>query len=563
MVYADEVMTTSPKKLSENIFRCAQRPDNDSLLSTLRYSCDLANAVLAALSSARYAITEQSMKKIPSETDRLRHYEIRGVLSRHELQTNARVTPSFTLRAVAGVDKSNSKIGPNASFPGKILSPSYLILEMHLRLNALHSVTPSGGLPNEPTQGVEDFVNELLGGLWRSLSDCQFTSFVAWNEAVVKHLTDSFSRSKFGQYLELEGMRVISGRTVLRGSQSLQWIHESPRLKESMYGFSLGKGPESHMLKLRHERSLEAGGIGAVPMSVPTHHLPVGEGKLSFARAHAHKESHDTAKIAAYPHTLDISVASNVQMTLTAPTIAARFEQILARSITRDFPSVLDGFLSVLQSLPPNITDPLTVRISRDSPTLSTSRAGNSPWPTHQMDLEKGTASDSVKVSMYADLQRVFQLGFSGGKWGNRQIQVKGVLLQLSAIDAAAVNSLRNVPWSEQVSIEQEMNNLATNAATIVRKVCEGVKFDDAATVPGYLAEAVLRVVLPLTAGFVLESVSMEVVIGDDPVTLTKTVSVADLDARIRTLESHISPIDHVELPSGYRSTVSWQHVNL
>ena len=75
-------------------------------------------------------------------------------------------------------------------------------------------------------------------------------------------------------------------------------------------------------------------------------------------------------------------------------------------------------------------------------------------------------------------------------------------------------------------------------------------------TVTGYLAEAVLRVVRPLTAGFVVESVSLDVVIGDDLVTLTKTVSVADLEARICAPKSYKSPIDHVNLPSGYHATV-------
>lgn len=205
----------------------------------------------------------------------------------------------------------------------------------------------------------------------------------------------------------------------------------------------------------------------------------------------------------------------------------------------------------------------MTVKISRDAPTLSAYRASSSPYLTHSVELKKGIAPDSVKVHMHTDLQRSFQLRFNSKEWKDRRIQVKGILFQISPIDAAAIDSLLASHISEQINIEQEMSNLATNAANIVQKVCDGVKFDDVTTVTGYLAEAVLRVVRPLTEGFVLESVSMEVVIGDDLVTLTKTVSVADLAARARAPEYRTLPLDHVELPSGYQATVSQVLIDL
>ena len=217
---------------------------------------------------------------------------------------------------------------------------------------------------------------------------------------------------------------------------------------------------------------------------------------------------------------------------------------------------MLDSFLAVLQNLPTDIADPMTVRISLDAPTFSRGHANNSLLPADSVEFKKSTASDSVKVSIRTDLQRSFQLHFNSEGWEARQIQVKGILFQISPIDATAVDSLLGHSFSEQVGIEQETNNLATNAATIIQKVCEGVKFDDVTTVTGYLVEAVLRVVRPLTPGFVLDSVSMEVVIGDDSVTLTKTVSKADLEARIRAPKAYIPPLDHVELPSGYQATV-------
>ena len=256
-------------------------------------------------------------------------------------------------------------------------------------------------------------------------------------------------------------------------------------------------------------------------------------------------------------------MASNAETKLTASAIALRFEKIQDRSVARDLPRVLGSFLNVLQHLPTNIADPMTVRISHDASMISSVRASSSHYPTHSVELKKGTCSDSVKITMHTDMQRAFQLSFNSMGWENRRVQVKGIMFQLSPIDAVMVSSLLDGPLLEQVSIEQEMNNLTTNAATIVQKVCEGVKFDDVTTVTGYLAEAVLRVVRPLTPGFVLESVSLDVVIGDDLVTLTKTVSVADLEARIRAPTSYESPIDHVATPSGYQATVSVKQTGL
>ena len=268
-MYTDEVLTITSEELSEKISRCVPRPDNYDLLSTLRHSCDLANAVLSELPSAQHAITEQ---KTALCTSSVRHWELRVVLSRQDLQTSTKNIPSFTLRAVTKVHKSVTKIGPCATFRGKAPSLSPLAFEMHLRPKALQFAALLGGSADEPTHGVEDFVNELLDGLWHSLRGCQFTSFVSWNEAVVMHLRDSFSRSKFDRYLELEGIRVVAERSGGRSdSQSFQWVHEPPCLKASLHVVPLDQTP---VLKLRHLRCPDAAKTADVPESVSTHHLP-------------------------------------------------------------------------------------------------------------------------------------------------------------------------------------------------------------------------------------------------------------------------------------------------
>ncbi|GAB7334445.1 hypothetical protein MBLNU13_g06447t1 [Cladosporium sp. NU13] len=462
----------------------------------------------------------------------LSQWELATLVSRKDPHSSTENISSFVLSVVTNPNKQLKNIGPR-SFPG----PLTLNVELHLRPKTSPLLAAIGKSVDEPRQSVDEFVRELLDDLQQSVFVCKFTSVVFLNEAVAMHLKDSFGRSKYNQYLELESVRVLSGWQV-SGNQ-IRWIHEPPTLNASLYEFSLGKGIESHMIDLRHRKSPEVAEVEATPATS------------------AQNVSNEKVKIRIHPYTLDLSVASNAQTNFTPSAIASRFEQGLARNNASDLPSMLDSFLAVLPSLPNNFPDPMSVRISQDASPLSTSHASSSSQLSHSVEFKKGTGHDSVKVSMHTDLRRSFQLRFSSEEWSDRRIQVKRVLFQLSPIDAVAVNSLLNSPLSEQVNIEQEMNNLATNTATIVQKVCEGVKFDDITTVTGYLAEAVLRVVRPLTEEFVLESVSMEVVIGDDPVTLTKSVSLADLAARTRTPERHTSPLDHVELSSGYQATQS------
>jgi hypothetical protein len=215
---------------------------------------------------------------------------------------------------------------------------------------------------------------------------------------------------------------------------------------------------------------------------------------------------------------------------------------------------MLDSFLTISQDLPTSSEDDITVKISHGASALP---APTLTWPTHFMEFKKDTASKSINVSIHIDLQRSFQLRFNSKEWKDRQIQVKRISFQTSPLDTVTIKSLLDQPVSKQVSIKQEMDHLATNATAIVRTVCEGVKFDDVTTVTGYLAEAALRVVRPLTTGFLLERVSIDVVIGDDLVTLTNTISVADLRARSHASGGYTSPSDYVDIPSGYQATVS------
>jgi hypothetical protein len=266
-IYTNE--STILPELSEEVSRYVQQPDNEGLLSTLRYSYGLAKAVLSAWPSAQLAIIEQGATGSIPKGRRLRNWTIRGALSRRGLQSSTNDFPSFNLRAVTGMQGVRSHIGPSAAMT-KGESMWSLTLDLRLRPKILPPAGPFSESADISTQPVEDLVSKLVEDLWRSLRGQQFTSFVSWNEAVVTHLQSSFGRSEFDQYLELEDVRVVSER-ILPHSHTLQWIHEPLSLTASLQGWHLGNDSLSQVLKLR-QRSPETVENEAAPMSVSLQH---------------------------------------------------------------------------------------------------------------------------------------------------------------------------------------------------------------------------------------------------------------------------------------------------
>ena len=250
-------------------------------------------------------------------------------------------------------------------------------------------------------------------------------------------------------------------------------------------------------------------------------------------------------------------MAPNSQAQLTLSAIASRLEASCAGGTPVGLRSMLDSFKTVSRDLPTNTIDHMSLRISRDASALPKTDVRTSDWPEHFMELKMGTDSESVSVSIHTCSERSFQLHFRDGNWKPRRIQVKRILFQTSPIDAVALNTLQDSPLSKQASIEQEMNHLSKSATSTIRKVCGAVAFDDVTTVTGYLAEAVLRVVRPMTKGLIFERVSMDVVIGDDSVTLTRAVSLADIRTRADMSSGHKTRTDDVSSLSGYQANVS------
>jgi hypothetical protein len=268
LIYADKWTPNPFDQLKEELPRHVQQPDNDDLRSTLRYSYRLAKAVLSALPSAQLALIVQGATGDVPKRKRLRNWAIRSVLSRRDLQSSTNDFPSFNLRVVTNMDGVLSNIGPSAATSG-LSSPWDLILDLHLRPKVSPPVAPHGESADKSTQPVEDLVSGLVEDLWSSLRGRQFTSVVSWNEAVVMYLTSSFGRSKFGQYLELEDMRVVS-TLGSPGTHILRYIHDPPSSTANLQGWHLGNDSLFNVLKLR-QRTATTIENEAAPMLVSLH----------------------------------------------------------------------------------------------------------------------------------------------------------------------------------------------------------------------------------------------------------------------------------------------------
>lgn len=257
------------------------------------------------------------------------------------------------------------------------------------------------------------------------------------------------------------------------------------------------------------------------------------------------------------PYDVHLSVIAQPQMPASPSDIANHFEKQHSESFSKDLVSVFDCFHAVVQKFPKHVKDPVTLKISKEAPAVRTKPKDSNSSPAFDLELRQATAAGSISASLHVYLQRSFWLALKPMIWKERLLKIKKIIFHMSPVDDAAMASLRNSPSQEKPRIAHEASHLADRASMIVEQVCGAVEFDDVALVPGMLAEAVLRVVRPQTTCFKLERVSVDVVVGDDPVILTKTVSLPDLGAPFSQPQRYIPAVDHVECPSRYFSNVT------
>lgn len=256
--------------------------------------------------------------------------------------------------------------------------------------------------------------------------------------------------------------------------------------------------------------------------------------------------------------TVEISAIAQSRSPYTLSDVAGCFENRFSDPHSKDLASVLDSFRAVVQMLPQEAKDPVTIVISQEAPESRTERKDPDSRPAFSFELKKADNAGYVNVLLHVSPQDSFQINFKQPVWKTRSIQMKQMSLRLSPLNGAAMAVSRNSTTQDQPTIVDEAHHLVDRALSVIGQVCEAVEFDDVALVPGMLAEAVLRVIRPKTTFLKLEQVSVGVVVGDDPITLTKTVSVTDLDVSPSQPQRYVPHVDSLHVPSRYSSNITY-----
>ena len=218
---------------------------------------------------------------------------------------------------------------------------------------------------------------------------------------------------------------------------------------------------------------------------------------------------------------MDISVSGSEATDL--PVIAHRFEQKCEESSLKGLSSAIDGFGAVLCDTPPEDVNSLLVRVSPRETSRNAADSANCTQdaenPLRSIELWKDVSTDRIMTSVAVRLHNSFNMRFREAVWDNRPVIVQQMIFQMVPVDL--------IPPTKAVvgGLTEEVKHLSTSALNILGRVCDGVHFDDVTKIPKMLTEALLRMVKPLTTSLKLDQVALSVVMGDDPVAITTTVT--------------------------------------
>lgn len=236
------------------------------------------------------------------------------------------------------------------------------------------------------------------------------------------------------------------------------------------------------------------------------------------------------------------------------PIMARHFEAHCANSALMGLPTLIGGLAACLKVLPADIVDSFRIKTYHQSsgPGLSTDydrRNHPTAHPPHSVEIYSGHSIASINASIDASIDKSLQLRFNDATSEDCSLQVRNIIFGLAPIDISPTSSTFDAPEQKGFTTEQEIDHLVASASSVLGKVCDGVRFDDVTKVPRMLAEAILRVVRPLTMFAKIEQVSLRMTIGDDPLVLIKTVSQEDLSAEKHSPESVVEPQASIVLP--------------
>jgi hypothetical protein len=494
--------TESLRPQWQEIVARTRTPDGDAL-SVLQYLHSLVKQGLVAWPSADSAILKLTSDEGGGRilwTLHCASYRNDSLRSRVEI-------PDFILRFGTKTSKTHHKIGSHLPSNERLLFD----LSLQAKANFIEH-TAKATIDRDPAHTISFAVTEMIDGIRKDLLHRTLTSNVSLSETAVQSIERNFRSSILHKYVELKGVK--ASETYERPSGRVEGCHERLWQEAAPSSTSIGK-PVLLSEKLCPSTSSSA---TANPQHLKLVRMlePKSEQELIDSRvqaSHGIFEHGNTDILVSSSETTDLSV------------IARRFEEKCEQSSLKGLSSIIDGFGAVLRDTPHEHVESLRVGISpgQQSGKHQAVDFGNhtrvAEQPLQRIELWKDVSTDSIMTSLTLRLHKPFKMRFRGAVWDNRPVVVRQIEFQMTPLA---------VPLKEKVVVAgliEEVQHLATGALAILDQVCDRVRFDDVIAVPKMLTEAVLRIVKPLTTSLKLDQVALSVVMGDDPVTITTTVT--------------------------------------
>ncbi|KAM0715071.1 hypothetical protein Q7P37_009536 [Cladosporium fusiforme] len=380
------------------------------------------------------------------------------------------VDSSFSLRVNLPWSSRICKVGPynRPSFAPEIEA------ELHLQpkssqMSLFTDVCPNQSFAN--TDVARNWlplqVEHIALAFRKAIGGRSFGSPSLFIETAAVHIESAFNQSQLSQYLDLKRTNVY-----LRGMGAL------PAAKE----------------------------YAGEEISLRDHQNPEG--------AEVYTIDSDNQKAIGYS-TLGISLTNGSTISAsTSRMLAQAIESNCAKSGLAGLASIIDGVCGAVGDLPSHVAstvvfeDPVS-SVGPSSVYGDDREASQTRLTTHSVELETDNSSGPTGVAIKSIFQKKLSAKLRGSRRSSYGIEVTGIVLKMAAVNTLKLAASSEYVATRHITAGEETTGLVQRSCAVLDRICAEVDFDDFTSVPDMLAEAILRVVSPLTPSLQIEEVSL------------------------------------------------------
>lgn len=212
--------------------------------------------------------------------------------------------------------------------------------------------------------------------------------------------------------------------------------------------------------------------------------------------------------------TLGISLTNgSTTSASTSRMLAQAIESNCAKSGLAGLASIIDGVCGAVGDLPSHVASTVVFEgpvtsVGPSSVYGDNREASQMRLTTHSVELETDNSSGPTGVA----IKSIFQKKLSAKLRGSRSsygIEVTGIVLKMAAVHKLTLAASSEYVATRHITAGEETTVLVQRTCAVLDRICAEVDFDDFTSVPDMLAEAILRVVSPLTPSLQIEEVSL------------------------------------------------------